>query len=116
MKFIANENFLKASFLILKDLGYDIQHIGETNPSITDEEVIEIATSENRVIITFDRDYGELIFKNNFKVPGVIYLRVFDFQPDFPAEIIHNLVSNTAVSLENHFTVVDAKHFRQRRI
>ncbi len=63
MKLLANENFPKASVLLLRSLGYDITSIGEDNPSISDQSVMEIATAEERIILTFDRDYGELIMQ-----------------------------------------------------
>lgn len=57
MKFLANENFPRASFRILRAEGLDIEHIGETNPSVSDEEVMKMALQEERIIITFDNDY-----------------------------------------------------------
>ena len=76
MKLLANENFPKASVLLLWNLGYNITSIGEDNPSISDQSVMEIAINEERIILTFDRDYGELIYKHNYKPPQeVFYLR-----------------------------------------
>ncbi|HQU58895.1 MAG: DUF5615 family PIN-like protein [Phaeodactylibacter sp.] len=75
MKFLANENFPLKSFRILQDKGYDIKHIGLELPSVTDEEVMAFAIEEGRAIITFDSDYGELVYKHGYKPPGVIYLR-----------------------------------------
>ena len=61
MKLLANENFPLASIKLLSEAGFDIQGVGVDYPGITDIEVIDYAQSENRTIITFDRDYGELI-------------------------------------------------------
>jgi predicted nuclease of predicted toxin-antitoxin system len=38
---------------------------------ISDEEVIELSIRQNRIIITFDSDYGELVFKHGYKPKGV---------------------------------------------
>lgn len=77
VKLLANENFPKASVLLLRNLGYRITSIGEDSPSISDKSVMEIAENEQRIILTFDRDYGELIYKYNYKPSqGVIYLRL----------------------------------------
>ncbi|WP_051084275.1 DUF5615 family PIN-like protein [Segetibacter koreensis] len=67
MKLLANENFPKASVLLLRSLGYDVTSIGEDSPSISDRSVMQIAEAEQRIIQTFDRDYGELIYKHNYK-------------------------------------------------
>lgn len=66
MKFLANENFPLDSVIYLREQGFDVSAIGEDNPSITDPQVLEIAQREQRTILTFDRDYGELIFKYAF--------------------------------------------------
>jgi predicted nuclease of predicted toxin-antitoxin system len=63
-KYLANENVPFSSITYLKSKGYDIKAIGVDDPSITDEQVMRIAIDENRTIITYDSDYGELIFKH----------------------------------------------------
>lgn len=68
MKFLANENFPLSSFSILQNKGYDIDHIGNTRPGITDEQVMGIAQTENRIINDKKRyKLGRLVF-----VPGLI--------------------------------------------
>jgi len=80
MKLLANENFPYASIYYLRNLGYDILSIGIDNPSIKDSEIMTIAILEERTILTFDRDYGELIFRYNYKPEkGVIYLRFDEY-------------------------------------
>jgi len=61
MKLLANENFPLKSILYLRSKGFDISSIGTDNPSIMDNVVMKIAIDEKRTILTFDRDYGELI-------------------------------------------------------
>lgn len=67
MKLLANENFPIKSILYLRSKGFDIVSIGFDNPGISDEVVMNIAIDQDRMILTFDRDYGELIFKHNYK-------------------------------------------------
>ncbi len=51
---------------------------------------MEIASVEERIIFTFDRDYGELTYKYNYKPQqGVIYLRLEKYSPEEPALHIH---------------------------
>ncbi len=76
MKFLANENIPLASIVRLQNEGFEVVSVSTKFPSVKDEAVILFASMENRIIITFDRDYGELIFKHNLKhSAGVIYLR-----------------------------------------
>lgn len=82
MKLLANENFPLTSAKYLKSLGFDVISIGVDNPGISDEEVMKIAIREERTILTFDSDYGELIFKYNYQpLAAVIYLRFLPKSP-----------------------------------
>lgn len=90
--------------------------MGIENPSIKDSEVMDIAIREKRLILTFDRDYGELIFKHNYKPEkGVIYLRLNEFLPDYPGRLIENLLSNADLNFDTALTVVDNRGIRQRK-
>jgi len=68
MKFLANENIPRVSVLLIRDAGFDIVSVGGEFAGISDPHVISYANKEQRTIITFDGDYGELIFKHGLKV------------------------------------------------
>lgn len=62
MLLLADENVPLKSFKLLKEKGYDIIHISIENPSVKDHDVINISIEQDRIIITFDSDFGELVF------------------------------------------------------
>ncbi len=97
--------------------GFDIKSIGIDNPSIRDADVMRMAIQEERVILTFDRDYGELIFKHNYKPEnGVIYLRIDEFEPTEPGVIVEKILLNNEIDLKRALTVVDETGgLRQRK-
>lgn len=116
MRLLANENIPLASIVRLRNEGFDIIAVSEQFPSVKDETVILFASMENRIIITFDRDYGELIFKHNLKhSAGVIYLRIQNFQPEEPAELLLNLFKSD-LTFEGYFTVISENNIRQRKL
>ena len=116
MKFLANENFPYKSIYYLKEKGYDLLSIGMDNPSIMDSEIMTIAINEGRTILTFDRDYGELIFRHNYKPEkGVIYLRLDEYEPEYPGHIIEEIITNKEIDLTRALTVVDKNGLRQRK-
>jgi predicted nuclease of predicted toxin-antitoxin system len=116
VKLLANENFPKASVLLLRGLGHDITSIGEEAPSINDESVMTIAEQEQRLILKFDRDYGELIFKHNHKPEqGVLYLRLSTYSPEEPAAIVHELLKTFKIETQRRLTVYDGETIRQRK-
>ncbi len=61
MRFLANENFPMMSVVRLRDAGYDVAYGSEDAPGAEDSLVLERAVREARIILTFDRDYGEFL-------------------------------------------------------
>ena len=115
MFFLANENFPRPSTIILRHNGFNIKSIQEDNPGITDEEVIKIALELNLIILTFDRDYGELIFKySKDNPPSVVFFREKGNVPEFAAMTLIRLLENPDISLSGAFTVIEDKSIRQR--
>ncbi|BAZ13209.1 hypothetical protein NIES4071_50480 [Calothrix sp. NIES-4071] len=100
---------------MLRQAGYDIASITEDSLGIEDTEVLSRAVEEERFILTFDRDYGELIYRLRLPSPrGVIYLRFRPQSPEEPAIIIFNLLQTEGLLFEDRFTVVDRDQIRQR--
>jgi predicted nuclease of predicted toxin-antitoxin system len=64
----------------LRSLGHDVTAIAIDHPaSLADLQVLAIARRERRVLITDDRDFGELIFVRKLPHAGVIYLRLGEY-------------------------------------
>ena len=115
MKFLADENFPVTAYKILLTTGHDIKHVAFEMPSIADTDVTSFATEENRIILTFDGDFGTLIFKLGYRPPGVIYFRLPTIKADEPAYIVMNLMKE-GYQLKDMHTVVESDKIRQRRI
>jgi predicted nuclease of predicted toxin-antitoxin system len=117
MRFLANENFPFPSMKILRTLGFEVKHIGEDNFGISDEEVLKMAVAEKRIILTFDSDYGELIFKYKMEPPpAVVFFRLKGDNPKAAAQILLERMNNGALIINNYFTVIDEDGTRQRRL
>lgn len=116
MRFLANENFPFPSMKILRLIGFEVKSIAEDNFGISDEEVLRIAVAEQLIILTFDRDYGELIFKYKMQPPpAVVYFRLKGDNPQAAAQILLERIKNGLV-IENHFSVIDEQGTRQRKL
>ena len=76
MRFVADENMYFGVVKALRELGFDVYSIAESNFSIIDAAVLKIAYETNAILLTQDKDFGELIYR--FKLPncGVILLRL----------------------------------------
>jgi len=116
MRLLANENFPLKSAEILKAKGFDITTVGVELQGITDREIMEIAIREKRTIVTFDRHYGELIFRHGYRpASGVIYLRWNRFSPEDPGRYLADLLTSTKIDFSQALTVIDEDTIRQRR-
>ena len=115
MMFLANENFPRPSILLLRKKGFEIRSIQEEFPGIPDEVVIKMASQMHLIILTFDSDYGELIFKYSLNnPPAVVYFRDKGNDPLFAGRLFLTILSKPDISLINSFTVVEEKNIRQR--
>ena len=86
--FLANENFPRPSIMLLRDKGFDVKSIQEEYPGIADDIVMNIASEMELIILTFDSDYGEIIFKHKRNnPPSVIYFRDKGSDPLFAGRL-----------------------------
>ena len=91
MRFLANENIPLDSVVYLRNKHHDVLYVGVDHSGITDIEVISLAIKELRTIITFDKDYGELIFLYQ-RICGVLA------PSRFRSSLNHIIASRMAVS------------------
>lgn len=114
MQLLANENIPGATVRLLRQDGHDVISISESSPGISDEQVLQIAHQQQRIIVTFDSDYGELVYKRRLPVPaGVIYLRFLPQGAEQAAHIIAKLLANR-LPLQGFFSTVTPEQVRQK--
>ena len=72
MRFLADENVSRLVVERLRAAGFDVASVRETRPGASDKDVIDEADSDGRVLVTEDRDFGELVVRQQLKTLGVI--------------------------------------------
>ena len=78
--------------------------------------ITDLSNKDSRTILTFDADYGELIFKHGFKpTKGVIFLKLIEFTAIEPGQIIHKLTLLPDFSTDNILNVLHKDGIRQRK-
>lgn len=111
---LANENASLPSVTHLRGQGYDVAAVAEAGAGILDREVLEKAAAQQRWVVAFDRDYGELVFARRGPLPpAVLYLRLRSYRPDEPGRFLASLLAESA-ALEGHFVVVEDGGLRKR--
>ena len=89
----------------------DIISIREINSGASDSTVLKTAEAQNRILITFDADFGELIFRQKLKAKGVILLKLVPKSSQHIAETIENILG-TQAKIEGHFLIVRENKIR----
>jgi predicted nuclease of predicted toxin-antitoxin system len=115
MRFLANENFPLTSVHRLREAGHHVIAVVEGLSGERDEQILALATREDLLLLTFDRDYGDLIYRRGMAVPpGVVHLRFVPADPQEPAETVLGLEQVEGLRLEGRYTVVEPPRIRQR--
>lgn len=115
MRFIADENFPLPSVRILSAARHDIVAVVLESPGVADETVLERAVRETRVLPTFDRDYGGLLYRRGLPAPvGIVYFRFVPFSLEEPKEYLLALLERSEISLLGMLTVAERDRVRQR--
>jgi len=117
MQFIADENIAEPIVTALRELQIDVLSISELMPGCSDSEVLSFANKNNSIIITSDKDFGEIIFRQQKIVKGVILLRLHGLSIDEKIKTVKNFFVNHFNSLTetNIFVVITENNIRIRK-
>jgi predicted nuclease of predicted toxin-antitoxin system len=112
LKLLANEKVATDVVLALRADGHDVAWIEEVDPGSDDEAVLPRALSEQRVLLTFDKDFGELAFHRGLlATPGVILLRPRLRSPGFLVRFARAVLA-LGQTWEGHFAVAEEGRLR----
>ncbi len=112
MKFLVDECVGPTVAKWLKQQNYNAISIYDDVPGIDDNAVLNKALSENRILITSDKDFGEMIFKNNMQHCGVLLLRLTDERPANKIQILSSILRKHSQDLFGNFVVATEKTIR----
>jgi len=99
----------------LREKGYDVLSISEDYPGIDDDKVIQIANKKNRIILTVDKDFGEINYRLRKINKGVVLYRLSGLTNKQKSEYIINLFDSFHKDLINSFTVVNHNNIRIKK-
>lgn len=109
MKFLLDENLGKSLALFLTQLGHTALRIKKIYPGAEDFEVLDLAVEKNAVLVTLDKDFGELVFKKEKTHAGIIFLRLEDQTLLNTKRVVKWLLSKFKDKIVNSFTTVIEK-------
>lgn len=112
MRLLANENFPLDAIEALRANGHDVLWIRESARGSRDEQVLARAQEEDRILITFDKDFGELAFRSKLPATsGIILFRISTPSSEHISRAaVQALASRT--DWHGHFSVIEDKRIR----
>ncbi len=115
MILLADENIDRGIVERLRSDGHAVDWIAEVSPSVSDEDVLGRAVSIGAVLVTEDKDFGELVYRRGLSHAGVLLVRLEGLDNAAKAEVVSQAVRDNATELRGAFAVVSHDVVRLRR-
>jgi predicted nuclease of predicted toxin-antitoxin system len=106
VRLLADEGVDAAIIARLRRGGHDVTYVAELDPGISDDAVLDLATAERRVLLTTDKDFGELVFRLRRVPPGVVLLRLAGLASRLRADLVSQAIEEHGGEMGGVFTVI----------
>lgn len=116
MLWLADECVTVSLVRELRGAGHDVLYIAEFAASLSDVEVVALAFREGRLLLTADKDFGELVFRRGQTVPGLILLRIDPENGPLVRTRLLEAVDQFGEELFGRYVVIDEVRFRSRSL
>ena len=112
-RLVADENVRTEIVAALRHAGHDVVWITETAPSWDDSSILAFAVVNDRILLTYDRDFGELVFRlGQVPPPAIIYVRLSKRDVAGAVDRLLSLLAHGARA--SYFTIIDPGATRER--
>jgi len=112
LKFLVDVGVGKKVEKWLLENGYDVKSVRDINPKAKDSEILNLAVLESRMVITMDKDFGELVYNSGKLHSGVLILRLEDANGDQKVETVKRILSEYKDKIKNKFCVFQGGRLR----
>lgn len=112
MRFLVDECTGPLTAEWLSSAGHDVFSAYHQAPGTTDDDLLTLAVTEGRIVVTNDKDFGEMIFREQRSHRGVVFLRLRDERPQNKIRVIDKLLSRYGDQLVDQFIVVSETQVR----
>src|SRR3974390_876150 len=98
----------------LREAGHDVVYIADIAPRASDSTVMQRADDEDRLLLTEDKDFGDLVFRQSKPVPGIVLLRIGAEHRQHKAARLTAAIERFGATLFGRYTVIERARFRAR--
>jgi predicted nuclease of predicted toxin-antitoxin system len=114
LKLLADECCDTGLVASLRKDGHDVLYVLEKKQGVSDNDVLLDAYNDRRILLTEDKDFGELVYRLKKPSIGIILIRIDVKEKHLKWGRLRKLLENYEDRLEGHFVVIDSRKFRFR--
>jgi predicted nuclease of predicted toxin-antitoxin system len=115
MRFFADESVDQQIVAELRRRGHEVIYVAELEPGMDDESVLDRSLQVSGVLITADKDFGEMVFRQQRVAAGVLLVRLAGVKPKLKASWVAEIVDRYGAGLHGAFAVLAPGRLRLRR-
>ena len=115
MNFLADESIDRQIVDRLRQDGHFVWYVVEMEPGIFDDTVLNLANKEAALLLTSDKDFGEMVFRQGRSNQGIILVRMAGLSQKSKSDIVSSAIEKHASELTKAFTVITPKSIRIRK-
>ena|SRR6476469_3236659 len=112
LRFLADESVSGDIIAYLRNAGYDVVAIIEVARGTDDEDVLRRAVEDDRILLTIDKDFGELVFRNSQSHVGVVLFRLKDETAPNQVRVLSSALNRYADKLPGQFVILRDEYIR----
>jgi predicted nuclease of predicted toxin-antitoxin system len=114
VKIVADESVDKQIVDKLRTQGHEVLYIAELDPGIDDETVLLRSRESNALLLTADKDFGDLVFRQRLLHSGVLLIRFAGLTSDEKASTIAGVFELHGEAMSKRFAVLSKRSLRLR--
>ena len=116
MNLVADEGVEAQIVAALREDGLSVVYVAELSAGMADPAVLELAHEGEAVLLTADKDFGELVFRQGLATHGVVLLRLAGLPDHEKAATVRSVVRLHGQEMPGAFTVITERSVRVRRM
>lgn len=116
MRWLADECIAASLVEFLRTGAHDVLYVAEAAAGLSDPDVIALALQEGRLLLTEDKDFGDLVFRRERAVPGLVLMRINTDNSRLKAKRLAAAIDRYGEGLFGRYMVIEEGRFRSRRV